>query len=174
MDPWSLLHPSLTNPAVCPILSPQTKQSQALQLNWPDKAFCSVVAPSATQTSELVLGISAKDFKEGRIQLIIWSPAPFPVLRQAEEPWEQLRNLSCFKAHLPTLGIKRCPTNTSAPCTCKAGDPESSCCLRWVPMPCLPTAQSSDVWVSPIPHPIPALPAAHYHKSCASPKALPE
>lgn len=67
-----------------------------------------------------MLGISARDFKEGRIELIVWSPAPFPVLRQAEEPWEQFRNLSCFKEHLPALGIKKCPTNTSPPCTCKA------------------------------------------------------
>lgn len=39
MDLWSLLHPSLTNPAGVPHHVPQTKQSQALLLNCPDKHF---------------------------------------------------------------------------------------------------------------------------------------
>lgn len=53
---WAWIYEACCTPAwptqlVCPIMSPQTKQSQDLWLNWPDKAFCSVVATSATQTS---------------------------------------------------------------------------------------------------------------------------
>ena len=85
------------------------------------------------------MGISANDFKEGRIQLIVWSPAPFPVLRQAEEPWEQHRNLSCFKAHLPTLGIKKHPKKTPPLCTCTVLATRSRCPTR-AERPC-PTCQ---------------------------------
>lgn len=175
MDPSSLLHPSLTNPAGVPIRSPD-QASQALQLNWPDKAFCSVVAPSPHRAHswcwEFLPGTSKRaglnsSFEARPRSLSLGerrshenSSETSAASKHSCLPWE-LR--SALQTHLPPAPAKQWrPRELTLPE------------MRGGPVPCVPAAQCSDTSPSySTSHPSPSF-CAYCHKSCASPKALPE
>lgn len=161
MDPSSLLHPAWPTLLVSPS-GPPYQAPQALQLNWPDKAFCSVVAPSPHRAHswcwEFLPGTSKRaglnsSFEARPRSLSLGerrshenSSETSAASKHSCLPWE-LR--SALQTHLP-LHLQ------------SSGDPESSRCLRWRESLC-PVCQlhSAQIRVPPIPHPIPALHFVH-------------